>query len=161
MASAWVPIEYYDYRPANLILSNLSSGHADLTSLPFEDDSIESISCMHTIEHVGLGRYGDPLDADGDLKAIAELQRVTKPGGSILFVVPVGTSRIIFNAHRIYSYEQVLSYFNTQCILKDCFLIPDDALTSGPIEHAAAADVAKQTYGCGCFWFEKKSPNLL
>src|SRR5690554_5750635 len=86
--SAFVPVDFYDYRPASLILSQLSSLSADLSSLPFEDDSILSLSCMHTVEHVGLGRYGDPLDYDGDIKAINELKRVLARGGHLLFVVP-------------------------------------------------------------------------
>ena len=85
-------------------------GSADLTQLHFESESIESLSCLHTVEHIGLGRYGDPIDYDGDLKAIRELKRVVVKGGSILFVVPVGKPKIIFNAHRIYSYEQIINY---------------------------------------------------
>src|SRR5689334_9828840 len=103
--SAFVPVKFYDYRPADLHLSNLESGAADLKQLPFPENSIESLSCMHTIEHIGLGRYGDELDASGDQKAIAELKRVLMPGGDLLFVTPVGKPRIQFNAHRIYSYE--------------------------------------------------------
>ena len=63
IVSAFIPIKFYDYRPAHLQLSNYSSGFADLKKLPFENDSIASISCMHTVEHIGLGRYGDELDA--------------------------------------------------------------------------------------------------
>jgi ubiquinone/menaquinone biosynthesis C-methylase UbiE len=112
IVSAFVPIKFYDYRPANLQLSNLSTDSADLTCLPFNDASIESISCMHVVEHIGLGRYGDLLDPNGDLKAISELKRVLSTNGNLLFVVPVGgTPRIMFNAHRIYSYGQVISYF--------------------------------------------------
>ncbi len=56
-------------------------------------ESIDRIdSCMHTIEHIGLGRYGDPLDAVGDQTALSELQRVVAPGGSLLIVVPVATA---------------------------------------------------------------------
>ena len=79
---------------------------------------------MHTIEHIGLGRYGDPIDYDGDLKAIKELKRVIKIGGSIIIVVPVGKPKIIFNAHRIYSYDQIISYFNG-FKLKEFSLITD------------------------------------
>lgn len=68
--SAFIPVKFYDYRPAILDLDNLNSLKADLMNLPFEDNSIESISCMHTVEHIGLGRYGDPLDPMGDIKAI-------------------------------------------------------------------------------------------
>lgn len=93
--SAFLPVEFYDYRPVNLTLSNLKSGHADLTDLKnFEDNSISSLSCMHVVEHIGLGRYGDKVDTEGDIKSINELKRVCAIGGSILFVVPVGKERI-------------------------------------------------------------------
>jgi hypothetical protein len=109
---------------------------------------------MHTIEHIGLGRYGEPLDPDGDLKAIAELKRVTAPGGSLIFVSPIGRPRLLFNAHRIYSYAQVMEYFSG-FILKEFSLIPDTARTDGIIMNADASLADKQTYGCGCFWFIK------
>ncbi|MEK9185506.1 MAG: DUF268 domain-containing protein [Patescibacteria group bacterium] len=155
IVSAFVPVKFYDYRPANIHLSNLFSGKADLASLPFKNNSIESLSCMHTIEHIGLGRYGDRVDPDGDLKSIKELKRVLKTGGNLLFVVPVGKPKIIWNAHRIYSYAQVLSYF-ADFELKDFFLIPDNAAETKPIENATEKDADAQSYGCGCFWFIKK-----
>ena len=66
---------------------------------------------MHVVEHIGLGRYGDPLDATGDLKAMKELARVVAPGGTLLLVCPVGRPRVVFNAHRIYSVEQISASF--------------------------------------------------
>lgn len=154
MISAFVPTEFYDYRPADLKLSNLSSEAADLLSLPFQDGSIKSLSCMHVVEHVGLGRYGDPLDPDGDLKAIAELKRVLAVGGDLLFVVPVGRPRVMFNAHRIYSFEQIVGYF-ADFNLREFTLIPDDPLTGGMICNATKNIADEQTYGCGCFWFKR------
>ena len=151
MLSAFIPVKFYDYRPASLTLSNLSSEKADLLNLPFQNDSISSVSCMHTIEHIGLGRYGDPLDYDGDIKAIKELIRVTKNTGDILFVTPVGQPKLMFNGQRIYSYEQVISYF-TNCTLMDFSLIPDNG---GIINNADPKLVKEQKYGCGCFWFRK------
>ena len=74
--SAFIETEFYDYRPANITLDGLTMGKADLTNLHFEDGSLKSVSCMHTIEHIGLGRYGDPIEPDGDLRAITELKRV-------------------------------------------------------------------------------------
>ena len=55
---------------------------------------------------------GDPIDPEGDLKAITELKRVVKKGGSILFVVPVGKPKIMFNAHRISDPTMILNYFS-------------------------------------------------
>ena len=149
--SAFIPTEFYDYRPADIRLSNLVSKSADLTALPFTDNSIESLSCMHTIEHIGLGRYGDTLAPDGDLIAINELKRVLKKNGNLLIVTPVGKPRLLFNAHRIYSYEIILSHFQGFKLM-DFSLVTDSGNFNSP---ANSNDVEKQSYGCGCFWFEK------
>ncbi len=152
MMSAFIPVTFYDYRPLDVKLSNFDSLKADLNKLPFETTTVKSVSCMHVVEHIGLGRYGDELDAEGDKKATNELQRVTMSNGDILFVVPVGKPKVEFNAHRIYSYEQVVGLFN-DCVLKEFSLIPDN----GYMEiNANPASVKEQSFGCGCFWFVKK-----
>jgi len=155
LLSAFVPVEFYDYRPANVILSNLQCKQADLLNLPFEDNSVESLSCMHTIEHVGLGRYGDPIDANGDLKASKELARVLKQNGTFIFVAPIGKPLIEFNSHRIYSYEQVMDMFKS-LKLKEFSMIPDNFKESGLITNADKNLVKNQDWACGCFWFTKK-----
>lgn len=155
MASAVIPIKFYDYRPAFLNLSNLESDKADIYALPFDDMSLDSLSCMHVLEHIGLGRYGDKLDPNGDIKAISELKRVIKSGGNLLVVVPVGIPVIRFNAHRIYDYHDFVSNFN-EFELKEFSLIPDQAFERGMIFNASAIEARKQKYGCGCFWFIKK-----
>ncbi|WP_207765308.1 DUF268 domain-containing protein [Solitalea longa] len=156
MLSAFTPVEFYDYRPAVLELDSLVCKSADLTNLHFESNSIESLSCMHTVEHVGLGRYGDPLDYDGDLKAFKELARVVKPGGNLLIVVPTGAeAKICFNAHRIYTPDQIIAAFSN-FELKDFSLIPENEEDGGLVQFPNAELIAKQNYGCGCFWFQKK-----
>jgi len=152
--SAFLPVEFYDYRPADVHLSDLKTAHADLTNLPFESNSINSISCMHTVEHIGLGRYGDPIDYDGDFKAVSELKRVTAIGGNMLFVVPLGKPKIIFNAHRIYSYKQITEMFEGWK-LKEFSLISDDDKGGKLIINANEETANEQNYGCGCFWFIK------
>lgn len=153
--SAFVPIRFIDFRPAELGLSGLVSEPGTLMHLPFADDSVESLSCMHVVEHIGLGRYGDALDCDGDIKAACELSRVLAPGGNLLFVVPVGGEpRIQFNAHRIYTYEQVISLF-PHLGLREFSLIPDDGDSEGLIRHADPSLATQQRYGCGCFHFTK------
>lgn len=152
--SAFVPTSFYDIRPASLGLTNLDSLPGDLMRLPFGDREVESLSCMHVVEHVGLARYGDPMDPDADLKAMRELERVVAPGGSLLFVVPVGRPRIQFNAHRIYAYEQVLDAFSALS-LAEFALIPDDERQGGLIVGADPALVRDQCYACGCFWLRR------
>jgi hypothetical protein len=154
MLSAFIPVEFYDFRPADVHLSNLDSLSANIVALPFDDNSVKSLSCMHVVEHIGLGRYGDPVDHEGDLKAIRELNRVLAINGDLLFVVPVGKPMIMFNAHRIYSYEQILEYFS-EFKLVSFALISEHQEDGGLNFDATGVDVAKQIYGCGCFWFKK------
>ncbi len=156
IVSAFVPVDFYDYRKAELNLTNLNSKTGNLMKLPFEDGSIESISCMHTIEHIGLGRYGDPIDPEGDLKAITELIRVTKSGGSILFVTPLGKeAKIEYNAHRIYTFNLITKYFKGLS-LKQFAYIPEESSRGGIIIDAEEKNIGTDSYGCGCFWFIKK-----
>ncbi len=155
MASAHFNIDFYDYRPADIVLDKLKTGSCDLNNLHFESNSIESLSCMHVIEHIGLGRYGDEIDPKGDLKAISELKRVCSINGNLLFVVPVGKPRILFNANRVYSVEQIISYF-AGFDLVEFSLITDNAKDGGILTNPSEDILKKQTYGCGCFWFRKQ-----
>src|SRR3989338_10863405 len=153
IVSAFVPVKFYDYRPPNLEVDNLSVEKANILSLPFGDSSVSSLSCLHTVEHIGLGRYGDAIDPDGDIKAIKELKRVLAPGGNFLFVVPIGKPRIEFNAHRVYSYEQIMEYFSG-LNLREFALIPEE--NGGMIINASPEQAAVEYYSCGCFWFIKQ-----
>lgn len=150
--SAFIPTEYYEYNIPEIKLDNLKINHCDLLSLPFADNSVVSLSCMHVIEHIGLGRYGDAFDLDADLKAVNELKRVLAKNGHLLFVVPISSNpRIEFNAHRIYSYKMVLEMFRDLNQAEFC-LIPD----SGEIiRYAKEEDCENQRYACGCFHFIK------
>ena len=156
IVSAFVPVDFYDFRPAPLKLNNFESMSADLTHLSFSDNSVASLSSMHVIEHVGLGRYGDPLDPDGDLKAIRELCRVLAPGGNLMVAVPVGRARIEYNAHRVYEDAEFRGYF-AGLELVEFMLIPDGEMPVGLIQDAAPDLVNAQEYGCGCYWFRKPS----
>ena len=154
--SAFVPVKFYDYRPVELNLSGVESYQGDLCALPFSSNSVRSLSCLHVVEHVGLGRYGDPLDYNGDVKAVMELKRVVASGGDLLIALPIGgRSRIKFNAHRIYTYNQVLEMFDG-FVLKEFSLIPDNEVDGGLIRNATEAQSDAQRYGCGCFRFIKE-----
>lgn len=157
IVSAFVPVEFYDFRPARVDLANLRSGAADLLRLQFPDASIASLSCMHVIEHIGLGRYGDPLDPDGDRKAIGELMRVLAPGGNLLVAVPVGRPRIQFNAHRIYDFAEFRGHFAGLDVVEFA-LITDEEVACGLIYDPPVELVNAQAYGCGCYWFRKPGP---
>jgi SAM-dependent methyltransferase len=153
VVSAFIPVEFYDFRPAPITLDGLYTGAADLTKLHFPSDSVASLSCMHVIEHIGLGRYGDPLDPDGDLKAIGELVRVLTPGGDLLVATPVGRPRVAFNAHRVYDHEVFARYFAPLELVE--FALVEEHGEGGLIVAPPPERVQAESYGCGCFWFRK------
>lgn len=145
-AAVLVPTTYLDFRKPDLHWDNLQVGQFDLTQDVLCPS--ESISCCHVVEHIGLGRYGDTLDNEGDLKAIANLKRMASK--HLLFVVPVGKPVVAFNAHRIYSPVYIRSLFDEF----DCefFLIPNNGVNP----HIAKIVELDIPYGCGCFHFIRK-----
>src|ERR1700676_4257368 len=53
--------DFYDIRPENLHLPGLYCKGGALTPLDIPDNTYPSFSCLHVLEHIGLGRYGDML----------------------------------------------------------------------------------------------------
>ena len=154
IASAFTRIVFHDFRSPNILLPGLACRDCDLLQLDYPNDSLTSVSCMHTIEHVGLGRYGDQINAQGDHIAARELIRVLQPGGLLFFVVPVGRARLQFNAHRIYSFGHVMA-LTVGLDLIEHSLIPDNAMSVGMIDNASPDLINQQNHGCGCFVFRK------
>lgn len=149
--SASVNTVFVDYRPLRACLSNLSSLAGDIVRLPFRDGSVASLSCLHVIEHVGLGRYGDPLEPAGSRLAAAELQRVVQPGGRLFLSSPVGRERVCFNAHRVHAPATIQSYLPG--LRLEAFSLVDDAGRFR--EHVSPESAACLEYGCGLFEFVK------
>jgi SAM-dependent methyltransferase len=101
-----------DLRPLPVTLNTLSFKAGSILALPFADASMPSVSSLCVVEHIGLGRYGDPLDPEGTVKAVEELKRIVQPGGDLYISVPVDdVNRIYFNAHRAFCESYLLKLF--------------------------------------------------
>lgn len=147
IVSQFVPTVMIDIRPIDVELKGLQFMAGDILQLPIADNELESVSSICVIEHIGLGRYGDGIDAQGSEKAIREIKRVTKPGGNILFTVPVDSeSRVFFNAHRAFTREQVVSLF------EGCSLVEERYIYGSRIFNQY--EPAKG-FGTGLFYFKK------
>jgi hypothetical protein len=146
-------VSFVDIRPLKVSnVSNLESIKGSILEMPFEDNSVESLSCLHVAEHIGLGRYGDPLDPLGTKKAAAELSRCLAKGGNLFFSLPVGKPRLCFNAHRIHSPRQIVEYFGD---LKLVELSGSDD-NKNFIENIEIEILENSRYSCGMFWFTKQ-----
>lgn len=151
MLSAMVKTIFVDYRPLQSNISGLSSVGANITKLPFGDASVTSLSCQHVIEHIGLGRYGDPLDPEGSIKAAKELERILKPNGKLYLSLPVGRERVCFNAHRVYAPDTVIDLFSHLKFIEFSFVNDSGEFLEGrDLEEAKECD-----YACGMYVFQK------
>jgi len=149
--SAFVPTEFMDFRPLDVVLTGLDCTRGDIMSLPMPSSSVHSLSSLHVVEHIGLGRYGDPIDPEGSRKAIAELLRVLAPGGTLFLSLPVGRERVCFNAHRVFAPETILDLLGALTL--ESFALVDDAGRFWP--DCTPAQAHGLDYGCGMFVLKK------
>jgi SAM-dependent methyltransferase len=108
--SAFVDVVGLDTREIAYRQPGLSFRKMDARQLPFTDGEIAFLTSLCVIEHIGLGRYGDPIDAEGDKKFVAEVRRCLRSDGLFVMSVPVSRDNAVaFNAHRVYSLDELKS----------------------------------------------------
>ena len=96
-------VEYYDIRPLDYQIKNVKFSQWDLTRGDLNSKEIaDCVTCLHTIEHIGLGRYGDQLNADGWKAALQGFCGLLIKNGNLWISIPIGVERVEFNAHRIF-----------------------------------------------------------
>lgn len=145
-------VQYVDIRPLDVEWKGFEYRRGSITELPFDDDSVPSLSCLHVIEHIGLGRYGDPVEPDGHVRAARELTRVLQPGGRLLLGTPVGRERLCCDAHRVFDPGTIVDIFRLLKLTE--FLLIDDS-GRGMIHDAPFGEARRCEYGCGLFAFTK------
>ena len=143
-----------DIRPAQIKSPYVSFTRLDLTSDSLEaiNQNWESISCLHAIEHMGLGRYGDPIDATGHYKAVRNLSNLLGPSGTLYLSHPTSfLSRIEYNAHRVISLAEIKSIFEQVGLKIRSLAIVDDCGDIVPDIRPAHIDYTNNyglQYGC-------------
>ena len=140
-------VKLIDIRPMES-LEGIDFIQADATSLTgIEDGSIASLSALCSLEHFGLGRYGDPIDPEGCFKAFEAIEKKLASGGEAFIAVPVGREHVEFNAHRVFNAQTVIEAFG------NCELLEYSAALHDRIEYDINIhkydDIPK--HGCGVF----------
>jgi SAM-dependent methyltransferase len=148
-------VVFIDVRPFLGQVENLESRAGDVLGLPFADRTVSSLSCLHVAEHIGLGRYGDPIDPLGTRKAFTELARVLAIHGRLYFVVPVGRPTVAFNAHRVHDPVMIEQWIAEEGLVLREFAAVDDGGRFLPA--ASPSDVRDQAYACGMFLLERSA----
>jgi hypothetical protein len=154
--ASFAHVEVLDIRPLRTTAANISFRQANLFELGQEFEGYtDSLSCLHVMEHLGLGRYGDPIDPDGHVKGWRALQRMVRPGGRFYFATPIGQrQRIEFDAHRVFGVSFLLDLMKTSFRI-DRFSTVDD---QGDLHvgQDPRSEAARNSFGyrCGCAIFE-------
>jgi hypothetical protein len=148
-------IEIFDIRPLNSKIRNAKFTKCDLMG-PVVSDLIgctDSLSCLHALEHFGLGRYGDPIDANGHLAGFENLSLMVKTGGTFYFSVPLGPLRVEFNAHRVFSMDYLIKMFQFKFQVKQFSYVSDNGELH--VDVPFDGEDAKQNFNCnyGCAIF--------
>lgn len=136
---------------------NIASFQANLMDEQQTPHAItDSLSCLHAIEHFGLGRYNDPIDPKGHIKGLQNLIKMLKPGGMLYISFPIAyQTQIQFNAHRVFHPRDIFHWTPDIAQLNlNRFDYVDDF---GSLHHQADIDAIPQNlqYGCGIYTFQK------
>jgi len=151
-------IEVLDIRPLRI------SGHGQIRFLQSDlmklDPSLigicDSLSCLHALEHFGLGRYGDSIDPEGHLKGFRSLSQMLRAGGTLYVSFPIGKPAVHFNAHRIFHPGEILEWSKYLFRLVRFDYVDDD----GQLHlEASLASLPDLNYGCGIYTLRKGDPS--
>jgi SAM-dependent methyltransferase len=153
-------IEVFDLRPITAQIPGVIFKQADLMK-PVEgmEGYCDSLSCLHALEHFGLGRYGDPIDPKGFERGLAHMARLLRRDGVFYLSVPIGIDRVEFNAHRVFD-PQVFIRLALENSLKMSALTAirqDGKVVEFAPDVEQINDIAAQRYTLGVFTFVKTS----
>ncbi|MFO1492052.1 MAG: DUF268 domain-containing protein [Kiritimatiellia bacterium] len=152
-------IEVMDIRPLTTSILQIRFVRHDLM-LPPPDPlrgAFDSVSCLHALEHFGLGRYGDPVDPDGWRKGLAHLVDLVAPGGMLYLSVPIGPQRVEFNSHRVFAAGTVPDEIANRTMLADFHVVDDRGELHPGVALTPELRVANAGcwMGCGIYEFRK------
>jgi hypothetical protein len=151
-------VEVFDVRPVTTQIEGVIFKQADFMR-PMEGmiDYCDSISCLHALEHFGLGRYGDTVNAEGFERGFINMAKLLRKEGVFYLSVPIGVDRVEFNACRVFDPHIILKLAMQNSLQLTDFTV---IRQNGGIENIAPdeshiCDLANQRYVLGIFTFMK------
>lgn len=157
-------IEVFDVRPISTQIPGVVFKQADLMRSDSLPDSggggyCDSLSCLHAVEHFGLGRYGDPIDPNGHERGIANMALLLQPGGTFYLSTPIGRERVEFNSHWVFAPRRIIQLAESHGLLLKQLTIVG---AGGTVQEVPAIPeklqaLAEATYNLGIFVFTKYS----
>ena len=153
-------IEVVDIRPVAVSIPWVEFRQADfMDASKAEDEYCDSLSCLHALEHFGLGRYGDKIDTEGYVKGLKNMARILKKNGTLYLSVPIGKPRVEFNAHRIFNPVYLVNLAKSFGLELNSLNVFHDGRIHDAREPylETLGQLAKVDYALGMFVFTKTS----
>jgi hypothetical protein len=155
-------IEVFDVRPITTVIPGVIFRQADMMDpnslLDIKEVGYcDSLSCLHAIEHFGLGRYGDPINANGHEFGIANMAKLLKAGGCFYLSAPIGEERVVFNANRVFDPRTIIRCAkDNDLVLHEFTVISAGGIVNTlPLTDVSFQEYAQAYYNLGIFVFKK------
>jgi SAM-dependent methyltransferase len=152
-------IEVFDIRPITVLIPGVIFKQADLMNSDAAiTDYCDSLSCLHALEHFGLGRYGDPINPKGYDCGMYNMARILRPAGVLYLSVPVGIERVEFNAHRVFDPKTIVdgAEKNQLSLREFAIFSADYGVVETDATYETLFSIGRSHYGLGIFTFIKK-----
>lgn len=149
-------IEVFDIRPCNFEAPNIKFNQIDFTELTKEYyEYTDSISCLHSIEHFGLGRYGDKIDPNAHIHGLKNLENMLQSGGYLYLSTPISNeTKIYFNSERVFDPFEILEITKNLELIKFNFIDEHGRIfLNYDVQNLKNKII---NYSCGIFIFKKK-----
>jgi len=147
-----------DIRPMEVNIPNVEFIQGNICNNEFNITNAESVSCLHTLEHIGLGRYNDPLGTELWKIALNNIWSLVKPEGVLYLSVPIGKQKIMFNAHRVYNTTTIINELNNAKLIEFAYIGDTTPLQNGPTDTEEIYRLTRDfNYGLGIFIFKKNT----
>jgi hypothetical protein len=148
-----------DIRPIENVIPNVTFVHGDVMDLGERwYECWDSLSCLHDLEHFGLGRYGDHIDVDGHIKGPDNLRKMLELGGILYLAVPIGPGRIEFNNQRVFDLSYLLDLVKARFDIIGFSLLDDagNLHVDIPLDKRKVAQNFYCWYGCAVLKIVKR-----
>lgn len=160
-------VEVFDIRPIKVNIRNIIFNQADITNENFFDRHIDnycdSVSCLHSIEHFGLGRYGDRINTNGFLLGIKNMIKLLQDKGKFYLSTPVGKERVEFNANWVFNPRRILKIFDDEGLSLEKLIIfnNESGLEELKINEETLNRLSNENYNLAIFKFIKIKNNSM
>jgi len=157
-------LEVLDIRPVESKINNVVFRQVDLVNpdsiaqvFGQTGNCIPSVSCLHALEHFGLGRYGDALNPTGYQEGIANISKLLSPKGILYLSTPIGVERVEFNANWVFDPLMIINLAKkSELQLLRLVVITSEGIVAELTTEAEISQFANQHYHLGIFEFQKK-----